>query len=109
VEDFPDDVLLALEDGAEAGTFDCLREIDSGQVTEGGKDVEELGVSQDARPGFDPGTLRDEGNAKSVLVEVLFSLQSVSADRHAMIGETMQRFTTKPVPGSCDEGGCLSE
>ena len=37
-------------------------------------------------PGRNPGPFDDERNSPGVFVEVLFSLQAVPADRHAVIG-----------------------
>ncbi len=82
--DITDGFFLAGEDGFETDAFVCFGRFDFGEVAEGCEGVHEVDVSLDTA-GFDAGSFDDVGDAPGVLVEVLFSLESVAADGHAVV------------------------
>ena len=86
VQDLARGVLLAHEDRFETDSLTSGGWLESGQVAEGGHDVEQVDVAQGPRSGLDPGTLGEERHPPGVLVQVLLPLQPVPADRHAVIG-----------------------
>ena len=86
VDDVAHDGLFALEHGTEAQAFVARGRGDAGEIAEGGEHIEQVGVSLGARAGLNAGPLGDEGDAPRVLVEILFSLQAVAADRDAVVG-----------------------
>ena len=84
-EGVADRFFIAGEDGFKAGSLVGTRGLDVGEVAEGGKGIEEVDVSLDAAF-FHTGAFDDVRDAPGVLVEVLFSLETVPADGHAVVG-----------------------
>jgi hypothetical protein len=72
--------------GPEAQAFIARGSGDAGPVAKRGEHVQQVGVALGTSAGRDAGTFGDEGHAPGVFVEILFPLQAVAADGHAVIG-----------------------
>ena len=59
---------------------------DAGEFAKGGQQVSKVDVAGGAAAGHDARALDDHRHAPGVLVEVLFSLQAVASDGHAVVG-----------------------
>ncbi len=85
-EDVADGFIFAGEDGFEADALAGLRWVYAGEVADGGERIEQVDVPLGAGTGPNAGALDDIGDAPGVFVEVLFALQAVTTDGHAVVG-----------------------
>ena len=81
-----DGVRLAKQHRLEAAAFVGFGDADSGQIAECRQHVEQVAVPLRTRAGRDAGALDDQRHAPCVLVKILFALQAVPANRHAVVG-----------------------
>ena len=59
--------------------------MDPCQITEGGQNIQKVNISRGSRIWLNPRSHGKKGNSPGVLIEVLLSLQPVSANRHSVI------------------------
>ena len=84
-EGVADGLLFASENGFETRTFVGCGGFNSGEIAESGEGVHEVDVALHTAF-LDAGAGDDVGDAPGVLIEVLFPLESVAADGHAVVG-----------------------
>src|SRR5688500_7076327 len=86
VENIANGLALTFEDGLEADPLVALGRGYVRDVAESRKSIEQVNISHRPRAGFDAGSFGDEGYAPAMLVQVLFPLQAMAADRNSVIG-----------------------
>ena len=76
----------AHEHRLQADTLIGGRRLDAREAAERGQCIEQVNIPLRATAGFDAGALHDERHAPGVLVQILFALQPVPTNGHAVIG-----------------------